>query len=319
MRRRRIIHLVIVGLLGLGLMGGAVRAQEQEAERIGTVLAVDGIAEVRATDATAWSPLCFRDAILLGDTVRTEANSKLKVLMRDESIMTMSEQSNMTFTEFLLTPQRQRSVLSLLVGTLKVFTSRLFGKGSGVDVRTPNAVAGVRGTTFIVRFIPPETTEIFVLEGTVTARNLNAPIDELEAILPGMRTRIIGAAVPGASSEFAPGEIQAIEQSLQLIEQVPEEVTPTEQLLPSRSPRGEEGGDVEGSSSLLPETSLIVVGDGLPLQDVQQMIEAQGDTIIIPLDPQGNTDEPPVTADTSPAIEDAVTSIANIEINFPQP
>jgi hypothetical protein len=77
----------------------------QGTERIGTVLAVDDVAEVRTQDATEWERLRFRDAIFRNDTVRTVAESKLKVLLRNDSIMTLAEGSEMQFTEALLTEQ----------------------------------------------------------------------------------------------------------------------------------------------------------------------------------------------------------------------
>src|SRR5437899_3893637 len=130
----------------------------QEDQRIGTVLAVDGTAEVRAANATTWEPLQFRAALFLNDTVRTGADSKVKILLRDDAIMTLAERGEMHFTEFLLTPQQRRTVVSLALGKLKLITSTIFGAGSATEVRTANTVAGVRGTTFVVIFIPPEET-----------------------------------------------------------------------------------------------------------------------------------------------------------------
>src|SRR5262249_39690764 len=136
-----------------------------------TVLAVDGTAEVRAANSTTWEPLQFRAALLRDDTVRTAAGSKVKVLLRDDSIVTLAERSEMQFSEFLLTPQRRRTIISLTLGTMKMITSTVFGAGSATEIRTANTVAGVRGTTFVVVFIPPEQTDVVSLEGVVTVQN----------------------------------------------------------------------------------------------------------------------------------------------------
>ncbi len=93
---------LVLTLLWMACMPGPSWGQEDQ--RIGTVLAVDGTAEVRAANAATWEPLQFRAAIFPNDTVRTAANSKVKVLLRDDSIMTLAERSEMQFTEFLLTP-----------------------------------------------------------------------------------------------------------------------------------------------------------------------------------------------------------------------
>src|SRR5262245_29284865 len=171
--RRRIesvaLVLTLLVVCTFGLSWG------QEDQRIGTVLAVDGTAEVRAANVTTWEPLQFRAAIFPNDTVRTVAAGKVKILLRDDSIMTLAENSEMQFTEFLLTPQQRRTIVSLTLGKLRVVTAKIFGAGSATEVRTANTVAGVRGTTFVVVFIPPEETAVVVLDGVVDVRNPTFP------------------------------------------------------------------------------------------------------------------------------------------------
>ena len=199
--RRRIGSVALVlALLGVACMSG--QSWGQEDQRIGTVLAVDGTAEVRAANATTWEPLQFRAAIFPNDTVRTAANSKVKILLRDDSIMTLAERSEMQFTEFLLNDtQQRRTIVSLTLGKLRVVTTRIFGAGSVTEVRTANTVAGVRGTTFVVIFIPPEETEVVVLDGVVAVRNPNFP--QLEPVPANFRTQVIGRCSPKPGNRSA--------------------------------------------------------------------------------------------------------------------
>ena len=139
-------HVALGIVFLLGMLAVPSWSWSQTTERIGTVLAVEGVAEVRAAQATEWERLRFRDGIFLNDTVRTAADGKLKVLLRDDSIMTLAEQSEMQFTDFRLTAQQRRSIVNLYVGKIRLLTTRLFGTGSVAEVHTPNAVAGVRGS-----------------------------------------------------------------------------------------------------------------------------------------------------------------------------
>jgi hypothetical protein len=227
---------LVLALLGVAWMSG--QSWGQEDQRIGTVLAAEGTAEVRVGNATAWEPLQFRAAIFPNDTVRTAADSKVKILLRDDSIMTLAERSEMQFTEFLLTPQQRRTIVSLALGKLRVVTTRIFGAGSVTEVRTANTVAGVRGTTFIVRFIPPEETEVAVLDGVVTVSNPNFP--QLEPVPANFHTQVLGDAAPNPATEVSVSERQTLELGLRLTEQIPVEVKPVTERQAAGPIRGEQ-------------------------------------------------------------------------------
>ena len=243
---RRRIGMVVMVLTLVGVAWAPGQSWGQADERIGTVLAVDGTAEVRAANATTWEPLQFRAALFPNDTVRTTANSKVKVLLRDDSILTLAERSEMQFTEFLLTPQQRRTAISLALGTLRVVTTKIFGAGSTTEVRTANTVAGVRGTTFVVIFIPaaatgPEETEVISLEGTVTAQNPQIP--QIEPVPANFRTRVIGFRAPTRATEVPESIRQTLELGLRLTEQIPTEVKPTAERQATGPVRGEPSTD----------------------------------------------------------------------------
>lgn len=243
MEIRRGTGIVLLVFLILGMLTSPTPSWGQADERIGTVLTVDGSVEAQAANTTTWEPLQFRAAIFQNDTVRTGADSKVKVLLRDDSIMTLAERSEMQFTEFLLNPQQnqRRTVVSLTLGTLRVITTKIFGAGSVTEVRTANTVAGVRGTGFIVIFIPPDTTQVLTLDGIVSVRNVNPAIPQLEPVPQNFRTQVRGNTAPAAATVLSPAERQSVEQGLRLTEQVPTEVkTTSERQAAAASPiRGE--------------------------------------------------------------------------------
>jgi len=238
---RRSIGILAMALTLMGIAWAPGQSWGQTDERIGTVLAVDGTAEVRAANATTWEPLQFRAALFQNDTVRTAADSKAKILLRDDSIVTLAERGEMQFSEFLLTPQRRRTVVSLALGKLKMITATIFGAGSATEVRTANTVAGVRGTTFVVIFIrptgEPEETNVIALDGVVTVQNPNLP--RLEPVPANFRTQVIGDTAPSRAIELPLSARQAIELGLQLTEQIPVEVQPSTERQAAGPIRGE--------------------------------------------------------------------------------
>ena len=231
------ISMLAIALTLLGVAWAPGPSWGQTDERIGTVLAVDGTAEVRAANATTWEPLQFRAALFLNDTVRTGADSKVKILLRDDAIMTLAERGEMHFTEFLLTPQQRRTVVSLALGKLKLITSTIFGAGSATEVRTANTVAGVRGTTFVVIFIPPEETDVIVLDGVVAVRNPHRP--QLEPVPANFLTQVLGDTAPSRATELLPSDRQGLELGLQLTEHIPAEVKPSTERQAAGPIRGE--------------------------------------------------------------------------------
>ena len=239
----RRIGIVTLALALLGLLISATQSWGQDDARIGTVLAVDGIAEARAVNATAWEPLQFRAAIFQNDTVRTGADSKVKILLRDDAIMTLAERSEMEFTEFLLNPEQnqRRSIVSLALGKLRVVTTRIFGAGSETQVRTANTVAGVRGTSFVVIFTPPATTQVLCFDGVVTARNVNPAIPQVASVPANFSTQVQGDTAPAGARAISPAERQSVERELRLTEQVPAEVQTTSERQATAGPvRGEQ-------------------------------------------------------------------------------
>lgn len=227
------LGIVAVALFLWVLVSSQARSWGQATDRVGTVLLVEGIAEVQPQGAVAWKPLHFRDAVLLHDTVRTEAKSRLKLLLRDDSIWTLDERGQMQFTETEqprctprgITPSaqsRSRLLVRLILGKLRGITSLVFGGDAAAEVHTPNAVMCPYGTAFIVIFTPPDTSEFIGLDGLITVQNLYQAVPEIEPVPPNFRTRVVRREAPVTAVEVDPADVQSLMQSLGVVAQVPE-------------------------------------------------------------------------------------------------
>jgi hypothetical protein len=308
MHRRPYITTVV--FLLVGWLGVTTTSWGQTADRIGTVLAVEGTAEVQSQNATTWEVVRFRDAIYLNDTVRTADNGQVKVLLRDDTILTLAERSEMRFTEFLLTQNQRRTLVDLAVGKLRVLTTTIFGSGSAVEIRTPNTVAGVRGTIFVVIFTPPDITEVISFDREVSARHLNPAIPEIEVLPANFRTRIIGSRPPERPTELSPGERQSLERDMRTTEQVPTEVKPTDQRGDGRSARGE-GTLTAATSAPLQVGTLATVASTSPVATLAPPpVDATPGAdfgTLTPLGTQGLLgSQELITPDTSPAAQPTI-------------
>ncbi len=139
------------------------------AESVGRVIALDGNPKVERASGGVIQ-LQKEDPVHLGDVVRT-GNGKVKIMFEDGSLMTLAENTGLKITEFLYEPQKQErsSMFDLLGGKIKTLVGSLFSSEPDFKVRTPTAVAGVRGTHFRVDF--DGDTDVVVFSGQVDVQD----------------------------------------------------------------------------------------------------------------------------------------------------
>lgn len=108
-------------------------------------------------------------AVNPGDLVETDASSKIKILLADDSILAVGPGSRFALTEFALGGAGRKVRLKVLVGKFKIAVSKFFGGPTDYEVATPTAVAGVRGT---VLWGDTGLDAICSLEGNIEVRSL---------------------------------------------------------------------------------------------------------------------------------------------------
>ncbi len=96
-------------------------------------------------------PLRFKDDLFEYDRINTGERSLVRVLLGGKAVVTVRELSVFTITE----EARDQSV-RLTWGKLAVSVAHSrIRPGESVEIRTPNAIAAVRGTVVIVEVLPP--------------------------------------------------------------------------------------------------------------------------------------------------------------------
>lgn len=174
--------------LTLLLLAGSTRAQEP----VGSVAALEGQAEVRRADATAWVPLAAGASVLVGDHIRTLAGSKVKVVLREDSVMALAPGSELVITEQLVAPAPV-SRLQILFGTIKAIVTERYGEPQArFEVETPTAIAGVHGTAFLASYDPSadETLVIGLHDRTWVRSQGDAAEAHVIELGPGAKTTV---------------------------------------------------------------------------------------------------------------------------------
>ena len=150
-----------LSMIGLGILAcpGLVLAQEP----VGVVTTLSGQA-TRTASATGEAPasLRFKDGIFGADTIRTAERSFVRMLLERKAVLTVRELSVLRITE-----DATQATVDLKAGGIAFSVARpRLRPGETVLVRTPNAVAAVRGTTIVVE-TQGAVTHFHVLTGTL--------------------------------------------------------------------------------------------------------------------------------------------------------
>jgi hypothetical protein len=120
-------------------------------DAVGVVTTLDGRASVARPALAAPLDLKFKDDVFGRDKISTQEKSLVRVLLGGKAILTVRELSQVTITE-----DAGRAVVTLPDGkvVLAVAKQRM-RPGESIEIRTPNAVAAVRGTIVAVGYDAP--------------------------------------------------------------------------------------------------------------------------------------------------------------------
>jgi hypothetical protein len=140
------------------------------------VAAVSSIAVVEASEGIA---SVLHDAsripaapglrLTTGDRLETGKPGKMRVRMTDDTVLAIGANTRLALAELAMDETARRGRIDVAVGRFWMNVTKWTGTGeSHYEVATPNAVAGVRGTTL---WGDTDVDAICALEGTIEVRS----------------------------------------------------------------------------------------------------------------------------------------------------
>ena len=148
---------------------------------MGKVTYVEGKVDVLKPGQTVATPVSKGDSVDVGDIYRAKSNSKAEIVFINKNVLRIVQNTRTEIKEYSVEGDRSTGIIRLYRGKVQVtgapeFTKKVaaFAEGNKLEVHTPNAVAGVRGTSFGVSY-EGGITWIFCLEGKVYAFNWANP------------------------------------------------------------------------------------------------------------------------------------------------
>jgi FecR protein len=202
----------------------------------GVVTALEGTAQLTRPATPAPAGLRFKDGLFIRDIIDTQEKSLVRALFGGRSTVTVRELSRLEVREERLPTGAALSVHELSSGGILVNVARqLLRPGDEVQIRTPNAVAAVRGTTISVQCNPALAQCVFaVLAGSALITPLGRPTLTLTA---NTTVTITGTQATGV--QISPIQAIAPPQATQLLQQYEVRHAVTESASQQQTARGQ--------------------------------------------------------------------------------
>ena len=129
----------------------------------------------------------------MGDLIKTGPDSGVKIVFKDESLISLGDRTELEINDFVYTPSQRKSVTNVTKGKIRALVSSVKDRESNVEFKTPNAVAGIKGT---ILYVNANTETIGVKEGQVQVKG-NAPGAASVTLGPNEYTTVVnGKPVP---------------------------------------------------------------------------------------------------------------------------
>jgi hypothetical protein len=150
----------------------------------------------RSGDGKDWRPISKGDTVTAGDSVKTGTKSRLELALPDGSKVRFSERTTFKVEDLFFKGDERGAGIKMFLGKVWARVSKA-RKVSRFELRTANAVAGVKGTTYRMDVNEASSSLVRVYEGEVVVGSL--PVEK-EA---GRKPRY----VPGPTEVPGPHEV----------------------------------------------------------------------------------------------------------------
>ncbi len=183
------------------------------AEEAGLIVAIKGKVTI-LRDAKTINAI-LKDKIFLKDTVETKEASRAKMLFRDDSILTLAENSRVNIKEYLYSEDKKgKSIFNLIDGKLRSLVGN-----SEFEVHTPTMVVAARGTYFIAYVGIEEgipVSGVAVIEGFVDIYNINPAIVGVVRLERGTMSKVFENRLPTPSAPTPPSLLKELINATEL-------------------------------------------------------------------------------------------------------
>ncbi|HEY8025774.1 MAG TPA: FecR family protein [Burkholderiaceae bacterium] len=159
-------------IAALALAGLITVVPAHAGQVVGTVTDVSGPLLARRADGTV-KALAAQSTVEQGDTLVTEKGTYARIKFIDNGDITLRPNTQFKIENFsyeATKPEADSAIFTLFKGGLRSITG-LLGKRNKerFGLNTPTATIGIRGTIFIVEYVPPSKADVAYYQSTAVA------------------------------------------------------------------------------------------------------------------------------------------------------
>jgi len=165
----------------------------------GTVSTAVGHPKVIRNGSDKSSILIYGDKIFVGDKILTGLTGNVLVSLNDGSEVSIGNNSEFVIDKFVFSGNSRDTLLNLIKGKMKAVVKHLSNRMDFI-VKTSTAVAGVRGTEFILE-IAGGNTNIFLLSGELKIWGVGNK-DKSLILKRGMKSTVPKGGTPSVPKPF---------------------------------------------------------------------------------------------------------------------
>lgn len=133
---------------------------------VGRISKLHGTVSVRAKKSDSFKAAKADQQLEEGDRIKTGNDGWVELRLVDNSRMTLANNTELELTSLSIGVKEKRGVLTLAGGKMRATVTKLAGQQTDFKVKSPTAVAGIKGTEFLMLSRGPANV-FFGNEGTV--------------------------------------------------------------------------------------------------------------------------------------------------------
>lgn len=150
------------------------------AAAVGVATKVSGAVAYKRGAQASYLPLKANSRVEEGGSIRTGRDGWVELTLSDGSRFTLANDTELEVASFAVGAARREGAFNLAGGKLRAAVVKLAGKQTDIRVRSATAVAGIKGTEFLMLSRGPANV-LFGTEGTISVSGAGAGAQPLSA------------------------------------------------------------------------------------------------------------------------------------------